>query len=232
MKKLSLLLLAALSLSTASMVAQNKKGSLESSISVSGTGKASVVPDQVVLTLGVVTQDPTAVVAKTDNDKAIASVLKYLQSLKIESKNIQTQVVSLDKRQDYQTKEFSYVASQDIVVNLMDVGVYETLIAGVMNQGVNSISNVTFKTSKTSELEKQTRILAVENARTKAEQYANALGQELGKAITVQEQGQGGTFPVARANFVMKMEDDSADQTLAVGEIQVVSSVSITFELK
>ncbi|MHC5353637.1 SIMPL domain-containing protein [Myroides sp. LJL115] len=231
MKKWSLLFLAFISLTTTAMMAQNTSTMPVSSVSVSGSGKVSIVPDQVVLTLGVISEDADASVAKTQNDKAIAKVLLFLKSLNIPVKDYQTRMVDLNRNQNYQTKEITYVASQDIVITLNDIKQYEPLILGAMNQGVNSISNVTFKTSKASELERQARVLAVKDAQTKASDYANALGQKLGKALQLQEGGS--DYRPAPRLYAMKMQSaDAVDQTLAIGEIEISSSISVSFELK
>lgn len=231
MKKWSLLFLAFISLTTTAMMAQNTSTMPVSSVSVSGIGKVSIVPDQVGLTLGVISEDADANVAKTQNDQAIAKVIVFLKSLNIPVKDYQTRMVNLNRNQNYQTKEITYVASQDIVVTLNDIKQYEPLILGAMNQGVNNISNVSFKTSKASELERQARVLAVKDAQEKANDYANALGQKLGKALQLKEGGN--DYLPAPRMYAMKMtSSDAVDQTLAIGEIEISSSISVDFELK
>lgn len=231
MKKLQLLSLALILGACVPGLAQNKTIGDVPQVSVFGNGRLSVVPDKVQLTLGVQNQDEKADVAKKLNDQTLAKVLAYLKSLNIQSKDIQTKSVSLYTRRDYETKQDSFFADQSIVVTLNDISLYEKLMLGVMNSGVNNISDVVFMSSKQDELQKQTRILAVKDAKEKALDYANALGQDIGKAIYIND-GSFSNAPMPRAYMLKSSAPAAADQTLAVGELEITSNVSISFELK
>ncbi|MES2487252.1 MAG: SIMPL domain-containing protein, partial [Bacteroidota bacterium] len=61
---------------------------------------------------------------------------------------------------------------------------------GVTDAGANEIQGVTFKTSKQAEYESQARVKAVADARSKANDYAGALNQKVGTAITVTDNTQ------------------------------------------
>ncbi|MHC5202429.1 SIMPL domain-containing protein [Myroides sp. LJL119] len=231
MKKISLLYLGLILGMSMPVLAQNTPSLDVPQISVTGNGKLSVVPDKVEITLGITNQDPKAEVAKKANDQAIAKVLAYLKTLNLNHKDIQTKAVSLYKTTDYETKQESFTANQSIVVTLNDISLYEKLMLGVMENGVNNISGVTFMSSKADELQKQTRVLAVQDAKEKASDYANALGQKVGKAIYINDGSVSGS-PMPRAYMLKSSSVSEYDQTIAIGELEITSNVSISFELK
>ncbi|MGG5507874.1 MULTISPECIES: SIMPL domain-containing protein [unclassified Myroides] len=202
-------------------------------IQVQGVGKVKAVPDQAVVRLGIENKGKTAEEVKSTNDAAVARVLKYLKEAKVPEKNIQTQRVSFYSYKDYTDKKDYYQASQTITLTLEDLSKYEALIAGVMSKGVNRIDGVEYKTSQLASYQTEARTLAVQEAKKKATDYATALGQKVGKVILVAD-GGGSTPPVFRPMYALKGAaiDESADQTLAVGEIEVNTSVSISFELE
>lgn len=201
-------------------------------IQVQGEGKVKAVPDQVVIRLGIENKGKTAEEVKTANDAMVASVLKYLKDAKVPEKHIQTQRVSFYSYKDYTDKKDYYQASQTITLTLDDLSKYEILVAGVMSKGVNRIDGVEYKSSQLASYQTEARKLAVQEAKKKATDYATALGQKVGKVLVVTD-GGGGMPPVFRPMYALKgaVADEAVDQTLSVGEIEINTSVSISFEL-
>ena len=202
-------------------------------IQVQGVGKVKAVPDQAIVRLGIENKGKSAEEVKNANDAMVSAVLKYLKDAKVPDKNVQTQRVSFYSYKDYTDKKDYYQASQTITLTLEDLSKYETLIAGVMNKGVNRIDGVEYKSSQLASYQTEARKLAVEEAKKKAGDYATALGQRVGKVLLVTD-GGGATPPVFRPMYSLKSTgaDESSDQTLAVGEIEINTSVSISFELQ
>lgn len=227
MKKSSILLAATLFATTA-IVAQVPQQTPQ--IQVNGMGKVKVVPDRVTISLGVENKAEVAENAKKENDAAIAKVLKFIKSLKIDDKDVQTQRITLYKARDYEEKVDYFQANQTLTVVIKDLSKYESFMTGVLNAGVNKINGVTFESSKATSYETEARTLAVKEAQQKAADYATALGQKAGKAILVSDSSSS-YGPVIRPMY-MKAAADMFDETLAVGEIEIISNVSISFTLE
>jgi len=66
-----------------------------SKISVSGTAKVQVKPDQVVFTFSIDSREKKIGDAVNDNDAKVKSVIEFLNTSDVESKNIRTQVISI-----------------------------------------------------------------------------------------------------------------------------------------
>lgn len=215
------------------MTAQNNP-SIETSpqVAVTGTGKVSITPDQVVITFGVESRGDDAATAKKENDAAVAKVIAFVKSMKIADKDYQTQRVNLFKNRDYDTKTDYYQATQTMVITLKDLKKYESLMVGLLEAGINQIQGVDFRSSVLESYQTEVRTKAIADAKKKAEDYAKALGQSLGKAIFVSDQNSS-VMPMPR-NMMMKgyAADAAMEETLAIGEIEVTASVSVRFELK
>jgi len=205
---------------------------LQSIVSVTGEGTVKINPDQVTIRMSVENSGDDPVALKTVNDRAVNDVLNFIKQNGVESKDVQTQHVTLNKRYDYNTKTYSYQATQSITVLLRDLKKYDGLITGLMIKGINRIDGISFGTSKLEALKSEARKLAVSNAKVKAVEYAGVLNQTVGKAIQINEQGsQAPPMPFYRAE-AMAFSADGGGETLAVGEMEVKATIQVVFELK
>lgn len=224
MKKLVI----ALTLITSGLSAQNQP----QGVHVTGEGVINVVPDQVLIDVRVEHEGDAAVEVKNKTDQDVDKVFKFLKKEGIAEKYVQTERISLNKNYQYNTKTYRYVASQSISIKLVDISKYENVIAGLLNAGINRIGNVNFTSSKLDELTKQARVKAIKDAKEKAKVFADALGQDLGKAIYISESNNHYPGPMYKT---MAMESSARGgndkQTIAVGEMQIKVDVQVNFAL-
>jgi len=205
------------------------------SIAVVGEGVVRVTPDQVLIKVRVESEGSSAQQVKSDNDKAIDKVLKYTKSMGVKEGDVKTEYVNLNKNYDYQTKEYKYVANQSISILLKDLNKYSEFTEGLLNAGINRIDGVTFKSTEIETHNSKARMEAIKDAKKKAEEYASALGQSVGKALTISETGSiSAPQPIYRMEM-MKSADSSGGgdmETIAVGEMVIEAKVNVTFHLK
>lgn len=201
----------------------------EPHVTVMGTGTINIVPDRVVINARVEHSGSSSSDVKKQNDKVVNEVIRYLKSQGIEDRNIQTEYIRLNKDYDYNTKETFYSANQAISILLEDISKYEIIMSGLLESGLNRIDGVEFQTSRKEELQAEARKNAVLNARSKAKEYAGALGQQIGPAVNISEITTDGYQPIYR----MEMKADSAanQQTIAPGEMQITAKVNVSFVL-
>ena len=230
MKKLLVLLV----MTTSTIFAQEIKQVPQ--ISVSGEGIIKVIPDEVKITVSIENTSKEASDAKKANDIVADKVLKLIKSKGIDLKDFQTQRMNLYQNYDYNTKKKNYVANQTISIHLKDLSKYDNLMMDLVDTGINGIQGVEFMSSKIKDLEKQARKNALLDAKSKAEDYVSVLtGQKLGKVLLISDNSQTNyPQPVFRgAMKTMAMESDSfSKETLAIGEIEILSTVSVTFILE
>lgn len=223
MKRILLLLVMLIGAATFAQEQQN-------TVSVIGTGTVNIIPDKVLINSRIEHTGKSAVEVKKQNDKVVNDVIKFLKSQGIASENIQTEYIRLNKEFNYNTKDTFYSANQAISIELQDLKKYEDIMSGLLNSGLNRIDGIEFMTSKKEELQSEARKKAVLDAQMKAKEYAEALGQEIGKAIRISEIQTDHYQPVYR---VMEMKQDSSEQeTIAPGEMEVRVKVNVDFLLK
>lgn len=199
------------------------------SVDVTGEGTVSVVPDQVTIRVRVENTGKNAKDLKKQNDAVVSEVLRFLRKSDIPDGDVTTDYIRLSKNYEYNTKTYNYAANQAISVHLKDLGKYETIMNGLMESGINRIDGISFASSRQAEIESQARNKAIQHAKMKATEYATALGQSIGKAISISEfQATVTPQPMMRA---MAMDAGAADQTVAPGEMDVRVRVNVRFTL-
>ncbi|MEC4048396.1 SIMPL domain-containing protein [Flavobacterium sp. SUN046] len=203
-------------------------------VTVSGEGKVRVKPDFVVIKLGVQNTGKEAAEVKKLNDETMDKVIKFIKAFGVPTADYQTTNVSLNKNYNYEKKTYNYVANQSLSITLKDVTKYDALMMGLVNQGINDINEVEFKSTKIEEYESTARKEAIKSAKHKAEDYAFTLGQKVGKAILISDNNSS----VVPMPMLMKSSgwanmaaDAPQQQTLAVGEIEVTTNVTVSFIL-
>lgn len=204
-------------------------------ISISGEGKVKITPDIAVIQLGVQNNGKDAKEVKTLNDVTIDKVIKYIKKFGIPTADYQTTQMSLYKNYDYDKKKYSYQANQTICVTLKDISKYDAFMMDVMETGINVINGVEFKSSKMETYETEARKKAILNAKKKADDYVSVLpGQKVGKAILISDNSYTNyPRPVYMAKGMMaEASADMPRETLAVGEIEIICNVSVSFVLE
>jgi hypothetical protein len=204
------------------------------SINVSGEGKVKVAPDQASISISIETKGSKAEDVKQQNDKKMDAILKFIKNSNIAKEDYQTQRVSLNPNYDYEKKKYSYVATQTLQILLKDLSKYDVLMEGLVNEGINRIDNVEFKSSKMKELQSDARKLAVKDAKAKAEDFVSVLGQKVGKALLISDNSQ--SYVSQPRMYAMKssmvMDESVPRETLAIGEIEIKANVSVSFILE
>jgi hypothetical protein len=208
----------------------------------------NVVPDEVVLTLGVESSDKQLRRAKSLNDERVKQVLAAAEKFGIPAKDIQTDHISIEPRyrDGYEQRDFvGYFVRQTIVVNLKDVGQFESLLTDVLDAGANYVHGIQFRTTELRKHKDEARALAINAAREKAVALAQELGQKVGKPYSIREDQEGwgsgynswwgsaGGLGMTQ-NVVQNAGNADAvmEGALAPGQISVTARVTVSFELE
>lgn len=213
--------------------AQNQNNSVPL-ITVTGESSVKVKPDEVTLNFGVETRHSEAKVAKSENDKLMSEILKYLKSQKVDPKNIQTDFVRLNSVYNHEKgKEEGYVATQMVSLKITSLENYEEISSGLLARGINQINSIEFTTSKLKEFEAEARNLAIKSAKEKASTMASQIDQSIGKAYYISEDASPITpYPMYGNMKTMDMRESGGNEpTIAPGEIEIKGRVSVSFLL-
>ena len=206
---------------------------IQPTIDVMGVGIVKVTPDEVTIKVQVEHKGQNPKELKQKNDFIINDVLAFIKSMNIADKQVQTEYVRLNKNYDYQTKTYNFSANQSVSIHLKNLELYESLMNGLMERGINRIDGISFSASTINDLKSQARIKAMQNAKMKAEEYTKVLNQSIGKAVLITEfNNTNYTGPVNRKTMMMSSDASGMEQqTIAVGEIEVVTKVNVSFLL-
>jgi uncharacterized protein len=216
-------------------------------ISVTGSADVMVVPDEVVLTVGVETNDLVLTKAKNDNDTIVKNVIAEAKKLGVEEKYIQTDYISIEPRyqDNYTTKRdfLGFWVRKNISFTIKDVSKFEQLYSTILESGVNYVYGVEFRTTELRKYRDQARALAIQAASEKATALAKELDQKIGDPLSISENSNswygtyswwGSSAPMSQ-NVMQNAGSQSftdAGSTLALGQIAINANVSVTFVLK
>ena len=202
-------------------------------VRVVGTAEVKVVPDRAVIEIGVEKQDPSASVAKHAEDAAARQILAALRTNGIDEKDIQTTFLSLQP-QSYTRKgvRISYfVAAQTMTITVRDLAKLDTLLEALIKAGGNRIDSIGYETSDLRKYRDQARDEAVKAAREKAGALAKALGQDIGKAQSIEEVPDYGFSAGLQANISFeRFAGQARCASIAAGQNNS-ASVTVSFEL-
>lgn len=208
-------------------------------VTVSGQAEVMVVPDEVAFRLRAVTIDKDLVTAQNRNDEVVKKVLALARSYQIPPTLVQTGYINLDEK--YSDEEatrkpavfLGYEMTKRIVIVLRDVTRAEAMLADIFKTGVTRIEAVEFRSTQTRKHKDQARALAIKAAQEKATALAREIGQSIGKAHLIVEEGMS-PYTNFTSNTVRGVVGDfsDSDQTIALGQISITAKVLVSFELK
>lgn len=209
-------------------------------ISVSGEGKATAVPDIAELSFGVIVQrQQTAKQAMDMLGKSMQAVLDAVKKAGVPAEDIRTESLSLNPAYDWKDGQQTmrgFDASQSLRVKVRDLDIVSDVLAAATNAGANQAGGVSFIVDDPEKSRAQAREEAIVQAREKAKILAGQLGMRLGKIKNFSE-GGGGFPPIMYARETMAMDKGMGGggvmpTPLPAGEQEVSVQVTITYELR
>jgi uncharacterized protein len=218
------------------------------SITTNGEAEVRVVPDEVILTLGVETYDKVLKVSKTLNDDILKKTIASAKNAGIPDKYIQTDYISIqpEYKYDYAVKSgvVGYSVRRTIVITLKEITKFEDVLTAALESGVSHVHGIEFRTTELRRHRDEARRLALRAAKEKADLLAREAGRPLGKMSSVGESSLGywssystwwgNRYGSATQNSVQNIGGSSidSDSTLSPGQIAVRATVSASFALE
>lgn len=203
-----------------------------SSVTVTGAGTVTAAPDMAEITTGVVTQAPTAAQALAGNSQAMERLLQSLGSLGVAPRDVQTTNISVSPqrrpgKEGHPPEIVGYEVTNQVRVKVRDLARLGRVLDEQVGQGANLVYGIHFGQQEPALLLDEARKRAMADARRKAELYAAAAGQRLGRVVAVQEAGAVLPRPELAPRAMM-----SAAVPVAPGEQELQATVSVTFTLE
>jgi len=217
-------------------------------ISVSGTAVVNVAPDRALVQLGVQSNGVSPSEVEGVNALAIQRVIKAIESLGVDAKDIVTDRYIVEPV--YDSYESLYIKGYRIhnlvAVTLRDVDKLSALVVAALEAGANQVVNVELYTSELRQYRDQARELAMQAAAEKARDLADAAGAKAGCILTINENTwssyngwwSGSNRDLWTQNVVQNVPQNSGaftpstDGPVDLGQISVRAEVSASFALE
>lgn len=244
----SMVILAISSLIFANIYSKSIEPSSYRSFSVNGEGKVVAVPDVAQFTFSVITEGEKNIASlQQENTQKTNRAIALLKDIGVEEKDIKTASYNLQPRYQYFScpagknssakpcpppEIIGYSISQTVSVKIRDLEKSGEILSGIVQSGVNSVSEISFAIDDKTEIENQARQEAVANAISKAESIAQAGNFNLGKILSINEN----SFPVFNQYKTLGIgggEDFAASApVIEPGSQEVSIGVTISYEIR
>lgn len=217
------------------------------SFSVSADGKSVSIPDVATFTFSVITQGGKDLAkTQTDNTAKMNKAIAFVKSNGVEDKDIKTQNYSLQPRYQYYNcaqplnsvkpcpppEIVGYEINQTVLVKVRDFSKVGDILAGVVNNGANSVSEFQFTLDDPTSAQDTARAEAMAKAKVKAEAIAKAGGFSLGRLLGISE---GSNYPRPMMGYAVKglgMGEQSASPSVEAGSQDTTVTVTLQYEIK
>lgn len=241
-----------------SLVAQSYEAK-PPTIEVSGSADILVQPDEVAISLDVTKSDKDLSKAKQAADVTLSQVLELTRKFNIRPSDVKTHYISVEMKfhsvrnpaariydedgDEIGTRVFvGYEVSTTVAVRMTDVFRFQEFLDEILKTGITEVESVKFQSSELRKYKDQARELAMKAAFEKASGMAGAIGQKIGRAISVKEgkMTDETRFSADRysANVTTSVDPKPAvfasKQTMATfspGAISISADVSVVFLL-
>jgi uncharacterized protein YggE len=193
-------------------------------VTTTGHGVVTVVPDEASVSAGVHTQAASAAAALAQNAQLMSSVVAALKAAG--GSDLQTQQVSLYPQTNDQNQVTSYVADNSVSAKTKIAGA-GALIDAAVAAGANTVNGPTLDVSDRDARYRDALGKAVVDARAKAAALARAGGFGVGQVSSVTEQAASGApVPVYEAAAAK-----SNATPIEPGTQDVTADVTVTFRI-
>jgi len=204
-------------------------------VTVTGTGRASLTPDRFTFNVGVQTVAPTVDDAVSENNKRVQSVIAALKRAGAAEKDIQTSNFNIFPQQEYGEgrlpRILGYQVNNTVTVRSTKIGDAGRLLGVAISAGVNTASGLNFEVADPARGREQGLRAAFDDANAKATLLAQAAGRTLGRALQIQEGAQPNVpppYPMAKA---MEMRV-AQNVPVEAGTQELSFTITATFELR
>ncbi len=211
----------------------------ENTISISGEGKVAAKPDIATVTVGVTNNAATAKAAQDLNTESMKKIVDFVKKQGIKENDIVTSNFSVYPNYDYANganRIVSYNANQTLTIKVRGVdqstNILSQVLGGALDSGSNQIQGVYFGFDDSDALRQEARKQAIEKAKVKAQELADASGIRLGKIVSISENSINMPYPYG---FDARSEagfGGGGSPPIQAGSQDITATMTVIFEVK
>jgi uncharacterized protein len=202
---------------------------------VRASAEATVVakPDRAEISVGVLTQAPTAQSASEQNARQSSQVLDAIRQALSKGGELKTTGYSISPEYQYANnrpiKITGYQANNTVLVTVNDLSLLGKVIDAATGSGANNINGVSFSLRDEEAVRSQALADAAVKARVNAEAMARALNLKVVSVLDAETTVTPIVRPLTRAAFAMAKE---APTPVEPGNLDIHASVTVTLEVQ
>lgn len=206
-------------------------------LTVSATGRAFIVPDIALVSLGVTTEGKDVKTIIGENNRKMSDIIKEIKALGVEGKDIQTANYSLTPQYDYPQygeRIFrGYVVNQEIRVKVRDFTKIGDVLTKATEKGANLIGDFQFTVEDEAKAKQTARTEAIKKAKEKAGQIASETGLRLGKIVnTYEDSYYNPASNLANAKYEMSSISPAPMADIQPGTQEITVTTSLVYRVK
>lgn len=205
-------------------------------ITISGEGKITAIPDIANVQLGLTTEKNTVANAQKENTDKMNQLNQQLKALGVDAQDIQTNNYSIYPQYDYNNGKQTlrgYQVNQTVTVKIRNLDKIGDILAMAGTLGLNQVGGLSFNIDDPEKLQQEARIKALENAKEKAKALADVMGVNLGKVVSFTESSQ---YPQPIYKSYAVGIGGGADSAVAPqvesGSLDIVVDAMVVYEIK
>ena len=239
---------AALAFGLSSLDAMKHPNGQVASISVSGEGEVTAVPDIATVNFTVRESAKTVPEAQKLADAKVKAATDALTVLSVDTKDTKTTSYTVNPKYESQQTGYcscyvcpptktivtGYEVAVSITVKVRKVDTAGDVIGALGKANITEISGPEFTVDDMDKAKADAKAIAIKKAQAKAQATADALGVSLGSIISFNEDNGGIYAPMMYKASGVMAQSMSADASVSIpqGESVIKSNVSITYTLK
>ena len=196
-------------------------------VTVIGSGEVQGVPDTLTADVAIEVVAPDVTAAMNQSSERQTAVIDALAARGIAASDISTTTVTLQPNYGDNSVINGYRAGNSIRVAIRELDVASSVLSTIVTVGGNAtrINSVSYSIEDDSKLVRDARARAFNDAKSRAQQYAELSGLSLGRVISISES------PAGPAPAGGRGEAMAADVPLQPGQQTVGFSVTAVWEL-
>lgn len=204
-------------------------------ITVNGSGQVTLAPDVAYVYIGVNSQSENVGDSLTENNTKAEAIASALKELGIDAKDIQTSSFNIYPQQQYgpngEVTKTVFNVDNTVYVTVRDLQSLGKLLDVVVRSGANSINGITFDVLDKTKATSAARKLAIDSARSQAEEIAQVAGVTLDglQSISVSSSNSNPPSPIYDAKMAV---GGAAQVPVSAGQMVIRVEVNTVYTIR
>ncbi len=217
------------------------------SITVSGEGEVTALPDIATVTLTVRESAKTVPEAQKLVEAKVTQAIKSMSDLGVDKKDTKTLSYTINPKYEQQSTGYcngyicpptksivvGYEVAQTMQIKVRKIDQAGEVIGIIGKANITEVSGPDFAVEDMDKAKAEAKAIAIKKAQEKAKATAKALNSNLGSVMSFSE-NDGGHYPVMYRAEAMSMKAEMAGDAVTIpqGESVIKSNVTITYSLR